>query len=236
MTLDMHVKKIELPFESPLFSSHACLFEVAELTEADFNSHTIIFPDEIKRSVLKRKCEYFAGRLCAQQALKKLNINHSVSKGKLGMPIWPSHIQGSISHAHPIAAAIVTNQKNYFVGLDIEKIIETEEELSSILSLVCNLDEFHQLTKICPLSNLQLATLIFSAKEAIYKCLCPIVKFFFDFSFASIIEINIENQELKILVEKNISSQIEKGAIFTVKFFIEKEYVFVFADYQHTLF
>jgi 4'-phosphopantetheinyl transferase EntD len=232
----MHVKKIELPFQSPLFSSHACLFEVTPLTVHDFHVHEILFTDEIKGSVAKRQCEYFAGRFCAQQALKKLNINHSVSKGKLGMPIWPADIQGSISHAHPMAAAIVTNQKNYYLGLDIEKVIESEEELSSIISLVCNLDEFHQLTKICPLSNFQLATLIFSAKEAFYKCLCPIVKFFFDFSFASIIEINIENQELKILVEKNISSQIEKGAIFTVKFFIEKEYVFVFADYQHTLF
>ena len=62
--------------------------------------------------------------------------------------------------------------------MDIEKIIESKVEFDSIVSLACKIGEFEKLRILTFLNDFKLVTLIFSAKEAIYKYLCPMVKIF----------------------------------------------------------
>ena len=61
----------------------------------------IFMPFHITRASLKRKCEFFIGRLAAKLALASLGNYASfiIKKGQHGEPLWPKHITGSISHS-----------------------------------------------------------------------------------------------------------------------------------------
>lgn len=61
----------------------------------------IFMPFYVARASLKRKCEFFIGRLAAKFALASLG-NYAlfiIKKGQHGEPLWPKYITGSISHS-----------------------------------------------------------------------------------------------------------------------------------------
>ncbi len=72
----------------------------------------IFIPFDVARASLKRKCEFFIGRLAAKFALASLGnyAFFNIKKGLHGEPLWPKYITGSISHSmldctHGIAIA-----------------------------------------------------------------------------------------------------------------------------------
>lgn len=117
----------------------------------------------------KRAREFSTGRLCAHQALHKLGIdNFPVLKGEHRAPIWPSHVVGSISHCRELAGAVVANKQHIkSIGLDIEN----RKQLNfDIARHVCTEEEKMWLNAQEPTRRNLALLLIFSIKEAIFKC------------------------------------------------------------------
>ena len=127
----------------------------------------------IQSMVENRVCEFRHGRYCAHIAMTKLGIvPAAIPKGPDRAPVWPSGLTGSITHTATAAAAAVAHSTNFkSIGLDIE----TSEPLTpDISALVCRPAEN-------PGNDGAKAKLLFSVKEAIYKCLYPIVRTYIDF-------------------------------------------------------
>ncbi len=99
----------------------------------------------------KRKKEFLATRIL----LKEIIPNQSISYNIYGAPELDNNQYISISHSHNLVALIVSERK---VGLDIEKISSKALSLSSkfISDITYNISK-------------EKATLIWCAKEAIYK-------------------------------------------------------------------
>lgn len=154
-------------------------------------------PVELHHAVLKRKCEYLAARFCVKQGLISLNygILNCLRTGHLGQPLWPPGVIGSISHCFDHAIAIVSIQTDVYVGLgvDVEKIIAIdlakaiEQQLVSVSELSLGLSYFEYKYFI---------TLIFSAKESIYKAIFPFVNQILDFSCVKLMGIDKESSKL----------------------------------------
>ncbi|MEI8635195.1 hypothetical protein P4S72_30355 [Vibrio sp. PP-XX7] len=70
----------------------------------------VTLPDTLHRAVLKRKCEFLAGRLCAKRAMAECGINAETTLGigEHREPLWPEGVIGSISHCDTQAVAVVT--------------------------------------------------------------------------------------------------------------------------------
>lgn len=130
-------------------------------------------PKEIVASIDSRKREYLAGRYCASQALIALGSDDTrVERNNDRSPCWPEGTCGSLSHAQDRAIACVGWQNDFCgIGIDIEKNI-THGVLSSLQALVFTPQE-QKLVHNLDFPILQAATLIFSAKESVYKYIYP---------------------------------------------------------------
>lgn len=133
----------------------------------------------------KRKQDFLAGRLCAKRALSKLGIEVDViAMDSNRAPLWPLGITGSITHTQTWALAAVSKSLQA-LGLDAE-VLMSKERYEKLEKMIVNTDE-----KKLIHSNLTLfPTLVFSAKESLYKALYPHCLEYFGFLEASMREIN----------------------------------------------
>ncbi|WP_271271069.1 4'-phosphopantetheinyl transferase family protein [Aliamphritea hakodatensis] len=139
-------------------------------------------PADLQGAVLKRQCEYLAGRYCAVQAMGMAGILNPEPplRGSGGAPIWPAGIRGSISHSCQQAVAILcrTDTGCAGLGVDIEGFI-ADDSLDTVMPLVLQTDEWLLLQSYhC---RRELLTVAFSVKEAFYKAIYPYICRFADF-------------------------------------------------------
>lgn len=135
----------------------------------------------IQNAVAKRKNEFATGRACAREALSYLGIpSCTVLRGTRGEPIWPAEVAGSITHDGDYCIASVARRSHVpFLGIDLAS---TEPLGHELVRLICTFDEAQQILERGVASfSADPFKLVFSIKEAVYKCLFPIVKVVFDF-------------------------------------------------------
>lgn len=112
-----------------------------------------------------KRLQHLAGRFLLQYLFPDFPFE-LIQIADTRKPFIPSEqYHFSISHCGDYAAAIVSRENR--VGIDIE---ESQEKIGSILYKFLNADE-HQLFNVIPFHSdlLPLATLLWSAKEAVFK-------------------------------------------------------------------
>ncbi len=180
----------------------------------------IEIPDSVLRSVNKRQAEFTAGRYMAQLCIETLSKMYcNVPIGLHREPLWPECLIGAISHTDRQAIALVAKQPTYrFVGLDIETNIE-KAVAQQICRDVYDAHEFAIVSKQ-GLSHEVATTVIFSAKESLFKALFPYVGRFFGFECARVIELNETNNSIVLKLEKGLSRYCSGKQIFKCRYFI----------------
>lgn len=145
----------------------------------------------------KGRLEQFrAGRFCAVKACEKIGINlTSLAIKDNRAPLWPEKIVGSISHTKDMAICIVSKEA-ISVGVDIENIM-TNERWNKIKSKIVSDDE-----ETIANQNSINPTIIFSAKESLYKLINPLVNVYFDFLEAQIKNISNDSFALELKSKK----------------------------------
>ncbi len=126
----------------------------------------------VARAVPKRVGEFAAGRLCARSAMARLGIERfAVVAGADRQPIWPEGLVGSITHTRGFCAAVVGRRAQFAaLGLDTECADSVRPEL---WRSICADTEIDWIGSLPPSAQVSAATLVFSAKEAFYKCQYP---------------------------------------------------------------
>ena len=173
-------------------------------------------PDGFDKYAPKRQWEYLAGRMVANEALSELGIdNYFPTKKESGAAQWPDGIIGSITHSHGIAEAVVTKSESLqFLGVDVEKIIvEKQLELTKRIFIEGN---FEALKAKTDLSDVKLFSVVFSAKECLYKALYEHVGEYFGFHKAKVV--SITDTDLEIEVQEDLSDRVKKGFRLTCKY------------------
>lgn len=148
-------------------------------------------PAQISASRLPRQAEFFAGRLAAHTALKAFNqVPVSIPINPDRTPAFPPGFCGSISHSGEQAVALVacSNPSVLRPGIDIQTIV-TIEQSADIQPLVATEGELAIMTA-AGLSREMAVTAIFSAKEALYKALFPLVGDVLEFDVVTLIQHN----------------------------------------------
>jgi enterobactin synthetase component D / holo-[acyl-carrier protein] synthase len=137
-----------------------------------------LHPDEarhVQKAVRKRVEEFAAGRSCARLLLSEFGIhNFAVEVGAHRQPLWPEPLVGSITHTTGFCAAVAAPKKCLrSVGIDTEI---TGSVKTDLWRGICTPSETAWLRALPQLEQLAAATLIFSAKEAFYKCQFPLTQ------------------------------------------------------------
>ena len=125
----------------------------------------------------KRLADFRVGRYCARDVLSQLGEpGASVTIGDSREPVWPDGIVGSIAHTTGIAGAVGAYASEYrALGLDIEH----AQPLAAVSEHICTQREL-----VGPTSRVvgdDYLGAVFSAKEAVYKCIFPLVRRFVGF-------------------------------------------------------
>jgi 4'-phosphopantetheinyl transferase EntD len=147
-------------------------------------SPTTLFADELEviaSATEKRRHEFAGGRVCAREALLLLGIAAiPVRKRADGRPAWPHGVVGSITHTDQLCAA-ACGPSIQFAGIGIDA--EHEHRLEADLwPTVCTARELRWLRSLPPARQPRMATTIFSAKEAVYKCRFESTQAWLDFA------------------------------------------------------
>lgn len=164
----------------------SCVFDKHAAESVDFEKLGLKLPPRLKTAIAKRKSEFLAGRYCAQVALKKMGVDwrQAIEIGDNRVPCWPQGLVGSITHSKGFAsAALASVEVMRGMGIDSEALI-VEKTANNVRSHILTEMEDYEANAELVSSDRQYLTLIFSAKESIFKCLYPLVRQYFDFRHA----------------------------------------------------
>jgi len=139
----------------------------------------------VERAVPKRIQEFAAGRQCARRALAELGrVDVPIPVAHDRQPVWPSGVVGSITHTAGLCAAVVAESSRLAaVGVDTELCGAVKPEL---WQTICVADESAWIRALPAGERAAAVTLLFSAKEAFYKCQYPLVRERLGFSDLSV--------------------------------------------------
>jgi 4'-phosphopantetheinyl transferase EntD len=147
-------------------------------------------PQALQRATQNRQREFLAGRWCAEQALQCLGSGSThVAMAEDRAPIWPDGVVGSITHTGDFAAAAVAWAADVAaLGIDSEQIIDPAAARD--VADICMVDEATLFKAAHGRSFCEFCTLVFSAKESVFKCLFPLTRKFLEFSDVRITSID----------------------------------------------
>lgn len=141
---------------------------VHELTAADRLPAALVEEDHLPGAVAAgRRAEFAAGRFCARRALAQLGVNQAaIPVGAHRQPVWPTTCVGSITHcAELVAAAAASSSRVCAIGIDAE----VHRPLPARVGRAVMGDEEEKAAGIVAAQPIHARTVIFSAKESVYK-------------------------------------------------------------------
>jgi 4'-phosphopantetheinyl transferase EntD len=135
-------------------------------------------------TIERRRREFTVGRACARRALQAFGIvGVAVSTGLHREPKWPRGVVGSITHcAGYCAAAVALGDHVAGIGIDAEVNTALPQDL---VAMVCTPAERRWLQS-APDTGIDWPTLIFSAKESIFKAWFPLARRWLGFEDAEL--------------------------------------------------
>lgn len=147
----------------------------------------VTLPPALDRAVPRRQLDYIAGRRAAARAVQQLRGQPGViGRDADGAPVWPRGLVGAISHSGGCAVALAgSGAAHAGLGVDLEQVIPCPSEIAP---LVLDPAEARCLAAL-PLTPAQALTVVFSAKESLFKALYPTVRRRFGFDAARLLDI-----------------------------------------------
>jgi 4'-phosphopantetheinyl transferase EntD len=163
----------------------------------------------VASAVHARKREFLAGRVCARAALEELRVRvDGVAARSDRQPAWPPGIVGSITHSQKYcAAAVASAAVCRGIGIDIEDI---ERFDVGMLPVVCTERELVAVARLPPPLRVQAGALIFSAKEAFFKCQYPLTGAWLNFHH---VEVHGSPSVLAFTCRRDVTELVD-GALF----------------------
>lgn len=166
-----------------LFAAPVAAFETRGPLDAGF-----LVAEEaalVARASPKRIGEFAAGRACARRAFAELGVaGFALRSGPDREPLWPAGLTGSITHTRDFCGvAVARKEVAASLGLDAERRDAVRRRLWERIATAAELE---WLASLPAADAVGMATLLFSAREAFYKCQFGLTREWLDFSDVSV--------------------------------------------------
>jgi len=202
------------PLFQRLFGSN---IETEEVDPHSLEGGLLKAEQELVEGAAQTRIEQFtAGRVCSRIALGRFGVAATtpIPRGEDRAPIWPPGFVGSISHTDSWCAAAVARAENVrAVGIDLEPSTPLKEAL---LKRVCTSKERDWLHEL-PAPGLT-GKIVFSAKEAVYKCQYPITGKFLGFHA---VEIELGDGSFEAVFQQE-ASEFRPGDVMSGRYLVEE--------------
>jgi enterobactin synthetase component D len=215
-------------FSASDIAQHCLWFDLEGNDELDSAAERIALPPQLDGAVHKRRREFLAGRICAREAIRALMPERAAEPVGIGPnrePLWPSGLVGALTHAHGFAAAAVGRAADYRgIGIDSERLI-SPATATSIVGLISVPGELDAIGSAAALSPAAALTLLFSAKESIFKCLHPLVRRYFDFLEARIETVDLETGSFRARLLATLTPELIMDTTLDGRFRLEGDWI-----------
>ena len=184
-------------------------FDIAHFELSLYGEFGITAPDQLRSAIKKRQAEYLMGRLAAKHALSCIEFADpgiTIAINEHRAPIWPLGIVGSIAHDKSTAMCVIARESTApMLGVDIECLLSASvaRQISSTVHDQQELALF-QASGFTP--NI-ITTLLFSAKESLFKALYPAVQCYFGFEETRLHQVDHQQQCLVFRLQETFASQ-----------------------------
>jgi 4'-phosphopantetheinyl transferase EntD len=197
-----------------------CSFNNKAYQDALFDRYNIPIPTTLNAAASSRKAEFLAGRIAANHAMLQLGVKPSiVNIGKHRQPVWPAGIMASITHHNGQVFCLMCKQTLNTIscmqpGIDFESILSTQD-LATLAPSIVKPDELTIIARYFEQQEHGLSV-IFSAKEALFKALYPEVGRYFDFLDVRLSNVDVEHSALELSLNGDLSPLLISGCMFKV--------------------
>lgn len=199
-------------------------FDFENYTEDLFHQLALPCPASLSTALPMRRAEFLAGRAMARAALHALaQPAPEIPIGPDRAPLWPRYSAGSITHARGHCACFAIADGNWQAGVDVEA-LASGHALESILSMTANEDERALIARQTDFPPDRLATLLFSAKETLFKGLYPLARRFFGFDCAELRTVPA-NGHLRLRLTQTLCRELPEGEHYDIRFNIAGDHV-----------
>ena len=162
--------------------------EVAACIASDAMYEASLFSaewDAVTKGRAARRADFAAGRASAREALGALGAPMiAMPVGQGGAPVWPDGFVGSITHTDAFCATVAARAHHAIsLGLDAES---AEPLAPGLEGRVCGPGDYPPSKSRVTCADVAWPKLVFSIKEAFYKCQYPLTRRFLDFRAATV--------------------------------------------------
>lgn len=205
-----------------------CRFSLANYQDSCFADIGMTIPDHLTKAVPKRRAEYLAGRYLARALLEPQGFaDFTLLRAEDRAPRWPPGIAGAISHNADTALCAVHLEPGLGgVGVDVETHMPTaraEELWGAIVS-----EAEYDVIRTLPLPFNHALTVVFSAKESLFKALYPQVRSYFDFLDARLVALDTQRQAFELELLKPLTPSCHIGRRFSGRYWQDGDDVTTF--------
>jgi 4'-phosphopantetheinyl transferase EntD len=173
--------------------------------------------EELVQGAARTRVEQFtAGRVCSRIALGRLGVAATtpIPRGEDRAPIWPAGFIGSISHTDSwCAAAVARSESVRSIGIDLESSAPLKQAL---WRRVCTPKERDWLQELSAPGLT--GKIVFSAKEAVYKCQYPISSQFLGFHA---VEVELGEDSFRAVFQQE-AGEFQVGDVITGRYVVEE--------------
>ena len=181
-------------------------------------------PDDLRGAADARRRSFLEGRHCAARALERLAPGRqpaAVVIGAGGAPVWPHGIVGSITHTHGFAsAAVAWRTRVRRLGIDAEAVM-SDETARAVGPLVARPQEIERVLSATRWPRAVAMTLVFSAKESVFKCLFPSVGRRFDPLDAEVDRVTPSGRDFSVRLLVDLAPTVRAGASLVGHFVVD---------------
>lgn len=173
-----------------------------------------------------RQFEFLAGRACVAVAMRALGIPDQplLRRQANGTPAWSAGLTGSITHTKGfVSAALASTREVAAIGIDSEEILSADRA-RRVMDVFATPGEI-AVARAAGLDHETAVTLIFSAKEAIFKGLHWRVRRVFDFHDVQITAVNDERGRFIATIAQALSTAFPVGSTLDGHFDIDSRRV-----------
>ena len=171
MTVETALTIVPPPFALPA----GCASRSVRLNDeaSDLGGLGVDLPSELADAVVRRRAHFRAGRWCAQAALAEAGCTVVSGLPRLpsGAPQWPAGFAGSITHTGSFVWAVAAATSAVEgIGVDAEAVMP-DARRAAVSAMILQAAERDAPGALDPCVW---ATLVFSLKESLFKCLYPL--------------------------------------------------------------
>jgi enterobactin synthetase component D len=183
----------------------------------------IPLPEALHDAVPQRQLEYRAGRACALAALVALAppcVPETLPRGPSGAPRWPAGVTGSITHTRGyVSAAVASTRDITALAIDAEAIMP-EPRVGAVEGAVALAPEL-ALARAADLPHAVAVTLVFSIKEALFKCLHAHVGRVFGFHDVCVTGLSRSQGRFDVCLMRGLAPQLPAGTVLSGRFVVD---------------